>query len=261
MLVRALPNGQLFCVNQTSHALMAAEFCRQWGNRDFAKPQLYEVVMAAIAQHDNGWYEWEMTPEVDAGGAPLAFIPGPPYATKLEIWQRGIRRAAGQHPYMGLMISRHATLLYAGDLIRLGEEEVRATQRFMVQQEQWTNEVRQLLANHAELARAASETGLMAHTRLLQFGDSSSLQVAMPWGPERTFPNCPVDFEGSYTNITLTWAGQEISFDPWPFGVPAFTVSVHGRLLNQRTFPSHAAYQAALAAAPLHTMTWQVNQN
>lgn len=258
MIIRTQANGQLFCANQTSHALMAAQFCRHWGNREFATPSPYELVMNAIAQHDNGWFEWELAPKVDANGAPLAFIPGPSYAEKLPIWQRGINRAAAQHPYMGLMASRHASLLYLGDLLRMEGEERRVTQAFLAQQEAWTSEMRHWLAGDAELHDAASEPVLMAHTRLLQFGDSSSLQVVMPWSNERLFVHCPVDFVGTYTSITLRWADQEITFDPWPFGVDHFTVSIHGRLLDQTTFLNHAAYQAALAAAPWHRISWHV---
>jgi hypothetical protein len=54
VLVHTLPNGQLLCVHQNSHALMAAGFCRHWGNSDFAKPTPYDLVIHAIAQHDNG---------------------------------------------------------------------------------------------------------------------------------------------------------------------------------------------------------------
>ncbi len=212
----------------------------------------------AIAQHDNGWYEWETAPETDANGAPLAFIPGPPYTEKLPIWQRGVDRAAAQHPYMGLLASRHASLLYTGDLQRLEGDERRATEAFVAKQEQWTNEIRHGLADDAELHHVATEPVLMAHTRLLQFGDSSSLQVVMPWSQERLFPHCPVDFVGTYTAITLRWDAQEITFDPWPFGVTHFTVSIHGRLLDQAIFPSHTAYQAALTTAPLHSLSWQV---
>ena len=55
MIVREMPNGQLLCIHQTSHALMAEEFCRHWGNADFAAPTPYAETMLAIAQHDNGW--------------------------------------------------------------------------------------------------------------------------------------------------------------------------------------------------------------
>lgn len=258
MLVHTLPNGQLLCVNQTTHALMAEQFCRHWGNAEFARPIPYDVVMAAIAQHDNGWYEWEAAPEVDDAGAPLAFIPGPHYARKFKIWQRGIDRATAQHPYMGLMVSRHTSMLYQSNLQLMGEEERRASEDFIAQQARWIEEMRQWLAHDVQLHHAASEPVLMAHTRLLQFGDFSSLQVTMPWSQERIFVHCPVDFVGTYAEITMHWEGQAISFDPWPFGVDHFTVSIHGRVLDQPTFASHVEYQAALAAAPLHTLTWQV---
>lgn len=179
------------------------------------------------------------------------------------------RRAAGLYPWAALLGKiadlaawhkprRHATLLYTGDLQRLEAEERAATEAFLAHQQAWTDAVRQLLANDPELHRAASEPVLMAYTRLLQFGDSSSLQVAMPWSQERLFHHCPLDFAGSYTTIALRWDKQEMSFDPWPFGVDHFTVSLQGRVLDQSTFANHAAYQAALAAAPLHTLTWEV---
>lgn len=258
MLVRSMPNGQVLCVNQTSHGLMAAEFCRHWGNVEFERPKPYHLVMDAIAQHDNGWYEWESAPKLGVGGAPLAFIPGPIYHEKIAIWQLGIDRAAAQHPYMGMMVSRHAALLYTADINRLEGDERRATEEFIARQEVWIEEMRQWFANDETLRHAATEPVLMAHTRLLQFGDSSSLQVSMPWSKERIFVHCPVDFVGNYTSITMRWEGNEITYDPWPFDVEHFTVTVHGKLLDQATFPDDQAYQAALAVAPLHVLTWHV---
>jgi hypothetical protein len=137
-------------------------------------------------------------------------------------------------------------------------DEREATEAFVAKQAEWTNAVRQTLAVDAELHHAAAEAVLMAHTRLLQFGDSASLQVAMPWSHERLFPHCPIDFVGDYTAIRMRWEGQQIAFDPWPFSVDHFTVSLHGRLLDQSVFPDHGAYRAALADAPLQALTWEV---
>src|SRR5687768_3554419 len=106
MIVHNQPNGQLLCIHQTSHALMAAEFCRHWGNSEFATPTPYIAVMNAIGQHDNGWYEWECAPELREDGVPMDFMHGPAAKVKRELWQRGIDRASAQHPYAGLMVSR-----------------------------------------------------------------------------------------------------------------------------------------------------------
>jgi hypothetical protein len=119
MIVRAQPDGRLLCIHQTSHALMAYGFCRHWGNSDFAAPTPHAPVLAGIAQHDGGWSEWEAAPRLRADGAPMDFMHGPSLAEKLAIWQRGIERAAAQHPYAGLLVGRHAALLYQQDLSHL----------------------------------------------------------------------------------------------------------------------------------------------
>ncbi len=132
MIVQQLPDGRLLCINQTSHALMAAAFCRHWGNESFAAPAPYEPVMMAIAQHDNGWYEWEQAPMLRADGFPMDFMHGPAADAKAALWALGIARAAAQHPYAGLLVRRHATLLYANALSRLDDAtELDAAQAFV----------------------------------------------------------------------------------------------------------------------------------
>jgi hypothetical protein len=258
LILRTQANGQWLCIHQTSHALMAAELCRHWGNRDFATPAPDAPVLLGIAQHDNGWVEWECAPEVRPDGVPMDFMHGPAAEIKRELWRRGISRAAAQHPYAGLLVSRHAYRLYQGDLPNLAPAEHRATELFLAEQDDLLRRMRALLAGDEELRRATEDAPLDGNTRLLQIGDSASLQVTIPWGRTRTFPRCPVDFAGTLTEITLTCEGDEIHFDPWPFGIDAFTVSIHGRLLDPTPFPTHAAYQAALASAPLRQLRWRV---
>ncbi len=258
MIVRTESNGQLVCILQTSHALMAAELCRHWGNRNFATPSPYAPVLTGIAQHDNGWYEWECAPQIRPDGAPMDFMHGPAAETKRLLWRRSIDHALAQHPYAGLLVSRHAVLLYQGDLPDLAPDEHRATTAFIAEQDALLGRVRQAVAGDDELRRATEDAPLYAHTRLLQIGDATSLQVTIPWGPTRRLADCPVDFAGALTAITLTWDKDVMSFDPWPFGVDEFSIGVHGRVLDRPTFPNHAAYQAALAAAPLRRLRWRV---
>lgn len=258
MITRPQPNGQLLCVNQTSHALMAAEFCRHWGNADFAVPTPYAPVMAGIAQHDNGWYEWELAPLLRPDGAPMDFLHGPPLPEKLALWQLSVERAAAQHPYAGLLVGRHSGLLYLENMDRMGGEEALMVRRFISAQELRMAETAQAFAADPVLGPALRPAVVEAHTRLLQFGDNASLQVCLPRGPQRTLHNCPVDMQGTYTSIEMSWDAQTITFAPWPFGVDSFDVIIHGRLLNQATFPDAHAYHAALAAAPYHLLAWSV---
>lgn len=259
MIIHTLPDGQLLCVHQNSHALMAAEFCRHWGNRDFARPMPDAPVLLGIVLHDNGWIEWEAAAEVCDDGYPMDFLHGPLAEEKLVIWRRGVARAFAQHPYAGLLVGLHAARLYAADLDRLTGAEHTAVATFIAEQDALVVEARDKFAGDKGFpAQAFTPATLDAHTSLLQFGDFASLQVCMPWSPTRTFAACPVDFQGETTSIEMTWEGQTITFAPWPFGVDHFTVSIQGRRLTQTHFSTHAAYQAALAAAPYMTLTWQV---
>jgi hypothetical protein len=258
MIVRHAPNGQLICIQQTSHALMAAELCRHWGNRDFAPPSPYAPVLSAIAQHDNGWYEWECAPEVRADGVPMDFMHGPTGETKRRLWERGIARVLAQHPYAGLLVSRHAVLLYQSNLAQLAPDERRSAEACIAGQAPLIDQVRHAVENDPTLRHACTAAPLAAQTRLLQIGDAATLQVTVPWGRTQRFAETPVDMAGTQTTLTLTWEDDLLSFDPWPFGVDNFALHIHGRILDQPTFATHAAYRAALAQAPQHHIRLRV---
>lgn len=259
MIVRELPDRRLLCIHQTTHAWLAAQFCRHWGNADFAPPTPYAAVMLGIAQHDTGWAEWESQPEINPDGSPMAFYHGPAGEAKRALWQRGIDRAASQHPYAGLLVARHAALLYENDLPHLPPDEQAALHAFLRNQNAFLERTRKAWAHDPVYAPALAEEALLANLWLLEFGDIASLHVCMGRTPARTLVHCPVDGRGLYTDISMHVEGDGITFSPWPFGVDEFAVEVHGRLLDQAHFPSAAAYHAALAAAPLYRLTWRVH--
>ena len=75
-MLKTLQHGKLWLVTQPDHAQVAGYLAAHWGNDDFVRPGYFasapdperlraETVMA-IAQHDNGWWEWEATPELAA---------------------------------------------------------------------------------------------------------------------------------------------------------------------------------------------------
>ncbi len=260
MIVRELANGQLLCINQTTHALMAAEFCRHWGNDEFARPQPDAPVMLGIAQHDNGWYEWERQPKLRADGYPQDFLHESDFDGKLRLWQRGIDRLYGQHPYAALLLSQHALTLYEADLrnVSFSAEIRQRTEDFIARQQQLVQTVRQQFEPDVLYETALRDETIAAYTNLLKFGDNASLQVIVPWQNERILAHCPVDFRGAYAEIRMNYEDHIITFDPWPFGVAEFETSIHGRLLNQRIFAHEADYHAALAAAPYRRLSWRV---
>lgn len=261
MIVREMPNGQLLCIHQTTHALMAEQFCQAWGNHNFALPTPYSITMLAIAQHDNGWHEWEQAPRLRADGYPMDFIHDDDPFAKLHLWRRGVNRLNDQHPYAALLVGRHAALLYENALhLTMSQALQSQTREFIADQKMLVNAVRYYFGQDAVLMHALNDNCMDANTRLLQFGDNASLQVIMPWANQTTLLNCPVD-ANERTAITMQFDETEITFDPWPYAVDGFEVEIHGKLLSQRTFPNEAAYQTALAEAPYRRLVWRVGKS
>jgi len=257
MIVREMPNGQLLCIHQTTHALMAEQFCRHWGNQDFAQPVPYVATMLAIAQHDNGWYEWELRPQLRADGYPMDFIHDTNPLGKVAMWRRGVDRVFEQHPYAALLVGRHAALLYESDLLNLSDEVYEYVAEFIADQRMLVDVVRHAYAGDNRYRELLGDDYVDANTRLLQFGDYASLQVSIPWAAQKQLPNCPLNVQ-ERIDIHMSYNEHDINFAPWPFGVDHFTVEVHGKLLSERYFANTEAYHTALAEAPMLRLTWQV---
>ena len=257
MIVREMANGQLLCIHQTSHALMAEQFCRHWGNADFARPLPYMATMLALAQHDNGWYEWELHPRLRSDGYPMDFIHDTEPLGKVQLWRRGVNRVYEQHPYAALLVGRHAALLYGNDLPNLSGELRESVAEFIADQQMLLDVVRHAYANDDRYGAFLTDDAIDANTRLLQFGDRASLQVLMPWAAEHRLPNCPLTTQERIT-LTMRYTAHEITFTPWPFAVDRFAVEIHGKRLSARHFANEEAYHTALAEAPFLRLSWQV---
>jgi hypothetical protein len=259
MIVREMSDGQLLCIHQTSHALMAEEFCRCWGNADFATPTPYSPTMLAISQHDNGWYEWELNPKLRPDGYPMDFMHDTDLLAKLALWRRSIDRAYAQHPYAAILIGRHATLLYQSDIESIMDEEKKAhIAEFIADQQVLLELVRYQQREHHRLLATLQDDVVESNTRLLQVGDQASLQVSVPWGHQSTLTHCPLDGQGEFVSIQMYFDEQTITFDPWPYRVSQFDVSIQGCLLARRTFASEEEYRMALNEAPFYQHTWRV---
>ncbi|MEZ4725656.1 MAG: DUF3891 family protein [Caldilineaceae bacterium] len=257
MIVREMANGQLLCIHQTTHALMAEQFCRHWGNADFARPLPYAATMLAIAQHDNGWYEWELSPRLRSDQYPMDFMHDDDPLGKVQLWRRGIDRVFEQHPYAALLVGRHAALLYAGDLPNLTGAVHQHVAAFIADQRMLLDVVRHAYAGDDRYHALLADEVVDANTRLLQFGDHASLQVTIPWATQQRMSNCPLNTH-ERIEIEIRYNDAEITFTPWPFGVDRFAVEIHGKLLSARYFVNEQAYHVALAEAPLLRLTWQV---
>jgi hypothetical protein len=112
---------QIWLVEQPDHARVAGFLAAHWGNSTFVTPGSFadcqdceywrEQALFAIAEHDNGWWDWEADPQIDpADGLPLDFLQIS-QEQALSHWRTGTRRFAQTHPFAALLISAHARLL------------------------------------------------------------------------------------------------------------------------------------------------------
>src|SRR5271155_3610083 len=103
---------QLAVIRQTDHAILAGFFAREWGNELFTRPEPFGSFKLAVAEHDNGWSEWELNPQIDdATFAPYSFM-SIPTAEHIEIYKRGIDRIVQADQYAGLLTTMHVAGLY-----------------------------------------------------------------------------------------------------------------------------------------------------
>lgn len=80
-MLKTLEQDQMWLVTQPDHAQVSGYLAAHWGNDDFARPgyfasspdseRLRAETVFGIAEHDNGWWEWDATPELaDVDGFP-----------------------------------------------------------------------------------------------------------------------------------------------------------------------------------------------
>ena len=102
----------LLVIRQTDHAYLAGFFAREWGNEKFSRPEPNGPFCLAVAEHDNGWSDWELQPTLD----PKTHLPHSfmsiPTETHIALYQRGIERLVKVDHYAGLMAVMHAAELY-----------------------------------------------------------------------------------------------------------------------------------------------------
>ena len=81
-MLKTLRDDKVWLVSQPDHAEVSGYLAAHWGNEEFTRPGYYAAsndperlraeTVLAIAQHDNGWWEWEAAPELsEIDGLPL----------------------------------------------------------------------------------------------------------------------------------------------------------------------------------------------
>jgi hypothetical protein len=258
MIRRAL-DGHWLCISQPEHARLAGAMAVTWGRPPFLPPVPRTEVLQAVAEHDNGWAEWEAAPGLDpAAGGPFHFTEMP-VADHLAIWRRGVQRMLEQNPYAGLLVSMHGSALMRFRLepaARTPEVDRAAVRSFVEEQERLQAALREGLKARIRYREAVGRGHLMANFRLLQFLDAVSLLLCCGADEPQVFTAVPLGEGRRRTDLEVTPDPEGARLTPYPLTRDPACFAVTGRLLPGRPFPDPAALHAAWSDAPERSLTF-----
>ena len=267
MLKRTV-GGELWCISQPDHAAAAGYLAAHWGNGEFARPGRYapfpdperlraETVLA-IAEHDNGWWEWEADPQIDpADGLPLD-LTSLQQADGLRRWHLGVSRFQHHHPYIALLISLHAYWLHA-PRVQAGHtpeflhplfgvpaawppsegRDLEEAQQFVTGQNALQKRLAERIGGDPEWAAAVQPRHLHPHLRLLQLCDALSLHLCFGGDKERSLREIPRSSWNDRVSLRVLPKGERrVAVDPYPFDQDPLPVTLRARILNPGIRPA-----------------------
>lgn len=258
MLHREDPGG-LIGIPQPSHAWLSGQLARAWGNAAFGAVEPQEAVCLAAEQHDVGWTAWEAAPTVNpATGRPYAFTEMP-RAAHLAIWESAARRVLTQGRYAALLVSLHATGLYARhDAAGDPPHEAAAIREFVARQAAFQAGLLEALRRDPVYAPFAAPEAVARNRRLIAVWDGMSIALCTRVDGAWSVPEVPT--AGGTATLEVAPVDDDptrVAVEPWPFHEDAVTLVCEGRRLAER-FSDDASLRAALAEAPWATLTFEL---
>jgi len=235
MIVATAPQGSRL-VTQSDHARLAAELLRLFRLPELVGHPRRELLLRAVAEHDNGWWEADAAPRLDAKRASALDFRDFAADLRQEIWHRGVERYAAESPYLAALLATHCLRL-----LRPWEADP-----------PWESFRAQILERRQELLAAAGESlaTLELDNPWLAVADRLSLAVC-------TGDAAWVDLAPWRLEVAVRKGGTAdppeneaiaVALQPFPFaGVTAFELSC--RFLAPGPFDSAASLAVALAAS------------
>ncbi len=259
---------QLLVIRQTDHAFLSGFFAREWGNEQFIKPEPNGSFCLAAAEHDNGWVEWELKPELDPKTRlPYSFM-SIPTATHIALYQRGIERLVKVDHYAGLLTSMHASGLY--DRARatmpgysakyVKAEENQLANDFIQQMRLQQLRLRTDLRANPRTRTLAGDRMLNANVARMQAVDRLSLHFCMNPEQDAVLEAVPVNDTGEEADMEVQSEGPNvIAIGPYPFRRNPFSFSIMARSVPKRIYSSDLDFQKTLSAASYFPLKFTVS--
>jgi hypothetical protein len=228
--------SHLLLVTQNDHARLAAEIVELWRADGLPGHPRRADLLFAVREHDNGWRETDSAPHCDVErGRPHDFLTLP-REERIELWERGVSRYAGERPYAALLITHHARQLHQG---RRGQEE-------------WKSFLERLDERERELLEAAgaSEEEVGADYCWLDVADQLSLVACNRWREpfERRGIRGRLEGDTALDILDVLDVPDVLRLDPFPLA-GATTFRIPCRAIPDRRYRGDADLGGEMAAA------------
>jgi hypothetical protein len=236
----------VIAIPQPSHAWLAGQIVRAWGNERFPRPAPYEEVCLGAEQHDIAWLRWEAEPTWNPETClPHAFLELP-VARRTEDWSRGVQAARTFGRYPALIVSLHTNTIYAWlvDNDALAPADTAAIRGLLAEQHAFQHAMREQLATDPLYAEHATPEALERNRLLVAAADRMSLAIC--WGVGESEIEIPY---GPFVLRAPRRDPENLVLGPWPFAADRLEVLGEGRRLRG-PFPDLETMRAAYAEAP-----------
>jgi len=256
-------------IRQTDHAFLAGFFAKEWGNAKFVKPEPHASFCLAVAEHDNGWNDWELQPSLDPRThLPYSFM-SIPTERHIALYRRGIERLVRVDHYAALLAALHASDLYdrtRATMPGYSAKYVKATESQLV-----TDFVQQLRLQQLRLKvdlRAnpgtkdfAEEHLIKANSARLETLDRLSLHFCMNAEHDALLDGVPVNDQGEDADVELHAEGNGVvTVAPYPFRRDPLEFSIMARRVPKRIYSGEPEFQKALSAAPYFPLKFSIRE-
>jgi hypothetical protein len=220
VIVRPVPN-RLQLITQPDHAHLAArimEHCVPLA----ARPRR-DAILHAIAEHDNGWAEEDVSPSVDPAAGTIVDFISAPLIVRHAVWSRGVARL-DRDPWAAALVAQHAVTVY---------------DRFRDQVEWKSFFVEMEAARDAMLRSAGLPLGdLIADYAFVRLADLISLTFCTGWTDAQRF-----------NDWTIGPFGTGIRVSPDAFGGKLIPMEITAKEISDQSFRSDAELHSALSGA------------
>src|SRR5579863_6512797 len=217
---------QLILIRQTDHAMLSGFFARSLGNKVFSRPEPFESFCLAATEHDNGWNEWELLPQIDPRTfAPYNFM-SIPTEEHVALYQRGIERIVRVDHYAGLLVSMHCAGLYdrtRATMPGFSAKYVKSDESQLVSDFVQQLRLQQLrlkvdLRANAVTKEHSEEKTLQANYQRLEALDRLSLYFCLGTLEEATIDAVPKNDSGYEVDWEVrAEEGNQVALAPYPF--------------------------------------------